>query len=401
MKKKLIITFTAVVLAVLVCFTIILMSGNSTQQTQKRIDRDPIAVKVHIAERRDVTQWLYSEGVAQAVRKEFLTFEQPGIVAQIGRDENGDELREGSKIIGPDSFGGPGQMIARLQGRESLAQYDVAQTAFQQAKKTYNRTMGLLAKNIVSEFEAEQATSAFKTAQAQLNAAKARLDKTTLFAPFDGVITLMNIKQGSYVSGGIIDHSKAGQESGAAVVVMDNKTLEVVLHLPAHQAGKVKKGQAALIGASGQDIAGYLKADHVTPVIRANVWSVSPSINIQKRSVLVRLRSTATEDSAFTLKDGMFVTAWVASSHSSNAISIPYHALIQRGDDSFVFAYDLSTKTAQKKVIRIGLMDVEHVEVIHGLSEGDLVVTDGQHLLTQGAKIRMVDTVQAKKKGQP
>ncbi len=400
MKKKLIIIFTTAVLAVLAGFTIILVSGNSLQETQKRVDRDPIAVKVHIAERREVTQWLYSEGVAQAVRKEFLTFEQPGIVAQIGSDENGDELREGSKIIGPDSFGDRGQMIARLQGRESLAQYDVAQTAFQQAKKTYNRTVGLLAKNIISKSEAEQATSAFKTAQAQLNAAKARLDKTALFAPFDGVITLMNIKQGSYVSGGIADHSRAGRENGAAVVVMDNKTFEVILHLPAHQAGKVKKGQAALIGTSGQNIAGYLKADDAAPVIKANVWSVSPSINIQKRSVLVRLRGMAKTDSAFTLKDGMFVTAWVASSHSSNAVSIPYHALIQRGDDSFVFTYNRSTGTAQKKAIRIGLMDVEHVEVIYGLTEGDLVVTDGRHLLTQGAKIRMVDADQAKKKGQ-
>ncbi len=350
-----------------------------------------VAVKTHKVETRDITEWLFAEGIAQAVRKEFLTFEQPGTVAQIGTDQNGEELREGSKITGPQAGEIHGQPIARLENRESNAVYDAAQAAFDQAKDMYERSLKMHNEDVASRQEVEQATAAFKTAKAELDAAKARLDKTALFAPFDGVITLMNIKDGSFVTGGIMDGSQSGQESSAAVVVIDDSLFEVVVHLPAHQAGIVQRGQDALIAMNGAEMSDHLKGGDAI-VIKAKVWSVSPSVNLQKRSVLVRLRTDGPISNDFRLKDGMFVTAWIAAKNVSGALSIPYTALIQRGDESFTFVLNPESQNVYKLPIKTGLYGNEYIEVTDGLKTGYQVIVEGEHLLTEGAKVRIIET---------
>ncbi len=81
-----------------------------------------VAVQVEAVRQGPLTQWLFAEGIAQAERKEFLQFERAGQVTFIATDASGKTLREGSRVAGPQGDSQLGQLIARLDERETAAQ---------------------------------------------------------------------------------------------------------------------------------------------------------------------------------------------------------------------------------------------------------------------------------------
>ncbi|MGP9806189.1 hypothetical protein [Paracoccus sp. NSM] len=76
--------------------------------------RPPLTVAAVSAEHGAVTQWLFAEGVAQAARKEFLQFRQAGRVIEIPQDDDGRELRAGSRVTA-------GTVLARLPRHGTLS----------------------------------------------------------------------------------------------------------------------------------------------------------------------------------------------------------------------------------------------------------------------------------------
>ncbi len=251
----------------------------------------------------------------------------------------------------------------------------------------------------------EAVRAAFESADAQLREARAgaaaiaaraeeaklSLERTALFAPFDGVVALMNIREGDYVAGPTPDPSPAIREASAAVVVMDDRRFEVELHLPPHEADRVREGQRALIAPAAGSIADHVRENAAaSAVLEGEVWSVSPSISLQRRTVTVKVRAVGAPG---LIRDGAYVSVWIAAAEATDALAIPYGALIadaERMDRAQVFVIDPQGDTVALRPVALGLWGLERVEVTSGLAVGERLVAAGHHRLRAGARVRII-----------
>jgi RND family efflux transporter MFP subunit len=382
-----------------------------TPAVAMRVDDRPV-VAVARAERGTLTQWTVARGIAEAVRKSYLHIEVAGIVAEIGRDEAGVPLREGSFVHGPKPDGQSGQLLLRLDDREAQARLEqaaaerrraerrveVARATFDQARQEHERTSALASRGISSRKAAETAEAAFRTAEAELGAARAEielaaaqlrqaeivLEKMALRAPFDGRLSLINVRVGDYVEG-VAAGSHATREKTAAAILVNEEVFEIALNVPWPEAKDLAPGQEVLASGHAEAIweAAAEGANH-SDVATGQIWSVSPSIGLGSRAIQVKVRVRGG-----TIKDGMLVTVWIAAARVLNVTLLPESALVHSEDKPFVFTVVPGGSTVEKRQVEVGLRDHARVAIQSGAEDGELVVVTGQHLLDDGMAVRL------------
>jgi RND family efflux transporter MFP subunit len=389
----------------------------------------PVRVAVAEATRGPVRAWLRTEGTARSVQREILHFGQAGKVVEIGLDADGEPLREGSPVVGPRP-GKAGQFISRIDARDvgqqvsqQMSQAEAARqrvrgarsaiaqatSAVAHAEQQLARTRELSAKGIVprkqldeAEGNADQARARLQGAQSDLAAAQAeasvaeseteqariRGEQYVLRAPFDGVISFLNVSVGDFVAplpAGSADNAQLMRL--AAAVVIDPSAYEVVAEIPSIYGLGLRRGMTAEIAWAGM---GVFEAPDSSPdggrppVVKAEVFAVAPAIAPDSRTIRIRLR---TVEPASSLRDGLYVAARVLAAERREVIRIPVEASRHEAGVSFVYVVDRAKGVAERRVIKRGLADGRHEEIIEGLAAGEIVVVAGQERLSDGTPV--------------
>ncbi len=227
---------------------------------------------------------------------------------------------------------------------------------------------------------------------AQAEEAKIGLEKSALFAPFDGVISLMNIREGDFIAGADPDPRDAVQAANAAVVVMDDSRFEVTLYLPPHEVATLREDLPAFIAIESDAIVQAIDQGAHPQVLAGRIWSVSPAVSLQRRAVGVKVRA---EGSTGVVRDGAYVSVWIAAAQAPDALSVPYTALDQQGDRARVFVLNREAGTVARREVELGLLGLERAQVVSGLHAGDWIVTAGQHRLRDGSAVGLIGAEEA------
>ncbi|WP_062265114.1 efflux RND transporter periplasmic adaptor subunit [Endozoicomonas arenosclerae] len=393
----------------------------------------PARVEVQVMKPASVSSWAFAEGTAEALRKSFLNFEQSGKVVYIGEMADNSQVREGVRVFGPSEDVRKGQLLAQIDNRESVADVRSLEARLQsarerkkeaeagrtraendlsQARSDYDRTSKIYQKGVVSREEFERANTDLKNAEAglasaesslqaaiaesksiaaDLNRSTVSLEKTSLFAPFDGVITSMNILEDNYYYPPAGATSSKEREVSSAIVVVDDSLYEVRLEVPELSFTGIEEGQTVYLAHDDQALYqaeknGFTRGEFV----KGTVWSVSPSISLQSRSLQVKVR---TEGDASAIRDGMFVQAWIATAEKQNVLTLPWQTLSFRNGVPFVYVVT-PENTVEMRWVDLGLQGLDSAEVLEGVYEGEKVVIRGQHLLTPGSKVEVLGAKQ-------
>jgi membrane fusion protein, multidrug efflux system len=115
------------------------------------------------------------------------------------------------------------------------------------------------------------------------------------------------------------------------------------------------------------------------------IYAVEPNVDEKTRTLMVRAEIPNKE---MKLRPGMFGRISVLLEKRGNAIVIPEQAVWPQGRDSFVYKV-VNAKAALTK-IEIGSRRPGEVEVVSGLTAEDIVVTDGQMKLKDGAQVNVM-----------
>ena len=359
---------TLLIASLLMLTTYAANAEDSEMPVQNSVSRPKVSVEQ--VQTADITQWVMTQGRASAIRHEYLNFERPGKVRYIARGEDGRQLRAGDKVRGPIEGEKFGQLLAQLDSREDLErvrgqeaalvaaqrQVDSMTSALeqsranaQQAEKDFQRAEEIFAKGAYSQGQFDQiktqhinaqaevkraqaalasSRSQVKTAVSQLNAAKIGLEKTSIFAPFDGVISYLNIRKGDYSNGQPMAGADAQRQSNAAIVVVDNSAYEITLEVPFYQANHLSEGQPAFIAPSAISLTAAASGNfNDSGIASGEVYSVSPSISLAGRTVQVKVR---TNNKVEQLRDGLPVSVWIASQQANNTLSVNENAVQYR-----------------------------------------------------------------------
>jgi RND family efflux transporter MFP subunit len=283
------------------------------------------------------------------------------------------------------------------------AKIDVPVVEYEAAKAKYLNAEAALETAVAN---LQMAHSQVEASLARLDQAELNLERTSIFAPCNGIITYLNIKLGDYVTPQSMNTSnEQAMMETAPIVLIDPSEYEVTLNLPAFAGTEVKPGQSAFIMSSAvsfpeepeafeaedkelsnkPEIGGTIE---VIPMAKGKVYSVSPSISPGGRSIQIKVRTT---EGVEYLQDGMFVTARIVVKEKRNAVVIPGDSLIYRKDAAYVFVVDPQTDIATRRDVIGGIGDLRKQEVIEGVDEGELIVTEGRYRLVDGAKVEILN----------
>jgi membrane fusion protein (multidrug efflux system) len=305
-----------------------------------------------------------AEVVSVKIRKMTDTFEAVGTIEAIEEITVVSEIDAVIKSL-PFKEGGfieQGDLIAQLDDAQLTAEFTRTEALYEQSQANYNRIKILAEKDLSSTQELDDAIAALKVAEANLEFSRARLDKTKILVPFDGIIGTRKVNVGDFI--------RAGQE---ITQLANLNNLRVLFSVPERFLGKLKTNSSIVIFSSV--FPGY--------EVEGKIIAIEPILNSETRNVNVvgYLKNPGQK-----FRSGMSANIVVALSERPNALIIPNQAVFASGDQSFVYVVQKDSSVTQVPVI-LGLQLADVVEVVNGFQNGMQVVQAGHQKLFPGAKI--------------
>ncbi|TXB59410.1 efflux RND transporter periplasmic adaptor subunit [Phaeodactylibacter luteus] len=338
-------------------FIVLLLAVTSCQQQTHTEHSTPVKrakqnVEVEkVSTYSGLTSFQYS-GLVEAKQKTPLSFKTPGTVVEILVDE-GQYVKKG-------------QLLAKLDAYNAQNTYELALQKQQQAQDAYDRMKPMHENGTLPEIKWVEVETGLSQATTAAAIAKRRIGDAELYAPKSGVIGNKNIELGVNVL-----------PSAAAFDLLDINTVYVNIPVPENELGKLKKGQSAQINiaAIGETRSGKIHQIGVTANPITHSYPVKIEVNNQ----------------GWKLKPGMVCNVRLAGSAKVEGIAISNKALQRNASgQQFVYVVKDSTVTAQA----VQTFDlIGNQAIINSLSENDLVVVSGQHKLTEGSVVNIINTV--------
>lgn len=256
-----------------------------------------------------------------------------------------------------------GQVVVQLDDSVAKAQLQQAQANLSLAVSHDRRARELTRQGFISGQARDEAASQLQAQRAAVALAQAQLQKTTIIAPFDGLIGLRDVSVGDYVG------------PGAALVPIESvDPLQVDFRIPEQYVSLVHPGLKL-----------RMYFDALPGQVReGEVGAINPSIDVGGRSILLRANVPNVDDA---LRPGMFARVQLQFA-DDKVLTVPETALVPSGEDRYVFR--INEGKAERLAVSIGQRRAGRIEITAGLSEGDEVVVAGLQKVIDGAPVRVI-----------
>ena len=256
------------------------------------------------------------------------------------------------------------QLLVSLDDREHRAQLAAVNAELRTEKQRFLRLKELYQQKFISKEALDIQAGAVTRLAAMVQGADARLQKTIITAPFSGVIGLRKVSPGAYL------------EAGADIAKLEDlSSVKVDFRVPEVYLAKVRSGQVVNIVVDA----------FPDSVFKGNVYAIETGIDRETRTALVRARVS---NEAGKLHSGMFARVSLVMSKKQNALSVPEQELWPQGTENFVYRV-IDGKVSLTKV-ELGRRMPGYVEIVNGLSPGDVVVSEGQMKIRDGAPVMVL-----------
>lgn len=303
-----------------------------------------------------------------------------GIVKRIFAEE-GDTVRAG-------------QVLAKLEDEQFVSELAQAKARLDKLSNEFQRKQKLFEKEIISIEDFDQIKSEHEIQKSTYDLAKLNLNYTQIRAPISGVVSERLIKPGNMVT-----------ENQPTFRVTDFDPLLAVLHVPEKELSKMQVGFPADLTVDAVPDHSYQgKILRISPIISAGTGTFKVTVEFR--------------DKTRRLKPGMFTRVNIVYDVHEDTLLLPKDAILSEDIESSVFILKqepeaetegenkpetssnsetepepekpIETWMAYKQSVEIGYINSSHVEILSGVSLGDVVVTTGISSLKDGAKVKVV-----------
>lgn len=240
--------------------------------------------------------------------------------------------------------------VASLTGdltyhQTELTQLLTSQSEYKAQQKTADASMIDSASK--DQLKASEEVSKITQEQAQEEVEKA---ERGIRADFDGIVTQVATEEGALVP-----------EGARMLVVESYDSLMVSVKVSKYDIGKIELNQKAIITIAG--------SEYEAKVSKIN--KMAETDGLDKPEIVVELHIENPDDKIFI---GLEAEATLVTNYKENVLSVP--ALAVYTDDDGVYCYTIESGVIMKQYFTKGIEDNSQVEVVDGLSEGVLVITD-------------------------
>ncbi len=389
-----------VILAVIVGF-------NVTRDSRSRV-----SVQVRKAGRGDLVSVVSASGEVRPKRFVNVSANVSGRITFLPVKE-GDTVKKGQILARIDSTrfeADARQSVAAVEAQK--ADLDRSQADLDVARLSYDRTRKMHADNLVSDQAFEQAAAEIKMKTAALESLRKRLaqqtamlessqdnlEKTTVVAPMDGVVTSLQKEEGEMVIG-----AQSFQPS-VLMTVADLSVMEVEVLVDETDIRNVKLAQPAEVrvdALEGVKIKGEVTEIGSSALVRgataAETGAASTANQAKDFKVTVTLK-----DPPPTLRPGLNATADIETARKPGVLAIPIQAVVVRALDKKGKVIDISANPGEGnpggeaprekgeekdgvfvvnkgqaffRPVKTGIMGETEIEIVDGLTEGEEMVT--------------------------
>lgn len=257
-----------------------------------------------------------------------------------------------------------GEVLVRLDDRAARASLADAEATYAQAEDEFRRVEELADSNTAAEARLQEARAAYRRAEAAMMSARADLEDRTLVAPFDGVLGLIDIETGTFLSEGMV-----------VTRLSDITSMELTVSLPERYFDQIAVGQTVTVTTPAYPEARF----------EGEVTVRAPEVNLNTRSFDPRAEVDNPEGR---LVGGMFADAEIILD-TYQGLAIPHDAIISEGLSSYV--YTVADGKAARTEIEPGQSLGAVTEVRDGLDMQDRVVVAGWDNLSDGAAVEVAE----------
>ncbi|MBU5255531.1 MULTISPECIES: efflux RND transporter periplasmic adaptor subunit [Tissierella] len=221
---------------------------------------------------------------------------------------------------------------------------------------------------VVAENKYKEALDAKETSEAQLRQAGAALElaqsqlsDTVIHSPIDGTVVKQIFEVGETIAPGY-----------PAFVLGRLDTLEVEVGVPDNLIDNIKVGEKVKLFIYGID-----------KELEGAISNIDATADLETRTFGVKIDIDNKDGD---IKPGMIANV-VINMDKVTTIIVPIDSVVDDANKSTIFVYDENAKTVSKREVKVGAVFGDHIQIVEGLKDGELVVIHGQFGLLEGEEV--------------
>lgn len=315
----------------------------------------------------DFSHYIELQGVVDADNISIVTPRgNPGQVKEI-LVKKGQIVRKGQLLLKLDDAIYQQNLIAGNESIKTLrSQLNLATELLQRQQNLWNQGIGtevqlLTAKNNVATLQSQ-----IKSAEEQVKVIQEQQKTTNVYAEVDGIADEVNVRVGEFFQGFLGNLPQ--------IRIVNTSTLKVVTNVPENYAQRVTRGSKVVV-----------KIPDLGTTFNSSISFLSASIDPSNRSFVTE--AALPRDAS--IKPKMIATVGILDYDAPNAISIPVNVVQSDESGKYVFILEANgaVTTARRRVISLGQVQNDKVEVKSGILPGDKLITAGFQGLYDGQQV--------------
>jgi len=313
-------------------------------------------LRTDTAERRDLESVVSATGEVLPLLSSIVKSEISGRITSIAVEE-GDPVERDQVLLELD----PTSLQTRVN--EAERSLEAEQLRLDKAKRNYQRLKELYAKEFVGEQEFLDAETDFELAELNLEIAQTRLEeaqedlsKTTIVAPHDGIVTLLDVVEGQVISG-----ATSVSNGTELITIAQLGELYMEANINEVDVERLNLGQEARLSFDAIpdfDLMGEIGEIALSARKDGNVRVFPIEVVFEAEDARVRPGISATVD--------------IPIDSVEDAVTVLLSAVFNE-DDGSSYVFLRIGESWERRDVEVGINDLQHVAIKSGIEIGDVV----------------------------
>jgi membrane fusion protein (multidrug efflux system) len=308
----------------------------------------PVPVKAHILKPQKLDNNVITNGTVLANESVDLKCESSGKVTHI-------YFKEGTQV-------NKGDLLLKINDEDLQAQLLSAKSALQLSQDNFERQKSLFEKQGISQQDLDIAQNDLNSKKANVALIKAQIDKTEVHAPFQGIVGLRYVSEGSFVN-----------SSSTIASLQDIDPIKIDFSIPEKYAGYVSKGDMITFTVSGN-----------SKTYSGTVFAVEPQIDQETRTLKVRAIAPNAKGE---ILPGSFADVTLILKEITDALMVPTQAIIPILKGQKVYLY--KNGIVSQVEVNLGIRTDTDVQLTSGVITQDTVITTGVLQIMPGVPVKI------------
>jgi membrane fusion protein (multidrug efflux system) len=328
------------------------------QEDGEAADDDAIAVRAEEVTFAPITSTYGTSATLRADKQATVTARTRGVVREL-------LVEEGDLVSA-------GQPLARLEDDEQKIEFEKAATTYDNQQREAERAESLHAQGLLSDEAYELARREAEESKQTAALNELILSRTVIRAPFAGRILQRHLDMGATVSDGTPVYD-----------IADLDPLYADVNVPERHIARLEVGQAVRLVADSSGAEAQARIERIAPLVDPASGTIKVTLAVSHSTVM---------------RPGSFVRVQVVTDTHENALVLPRSALVAEGRRWYVFRLNDDEKTVERLQVARGYEERDRVEILPpgenglDLGEGDRIIVTGASALTDGVRVRLVDS---------